>query len=71
LGRNVDTAKNNTQIILQISSELDVWADTRVAQKVIPNIFFLGNYLLRMYELHAQYNWMFPLHMLFFHILSI
>jgi hypothetical protein len=24
LGRNVDTAKNNTQIILQISSELDV-----------------------------------------------
>jgi hypothetical protein len=24
LGRNVDTAKNNAQIILQISSELDV-----------------------------------------------
>jgi hypothetical protein len=24
LGRNVDTAKNNIQIILQISSELDV-----------------------------------------------
>jgi hypothetical protein len=21
--------------------------------------FFLGNYLLRMYEIHAQYNWMF------------
>jgi hypothetical protein len=25
LGRNVDTAKNNTHIILQINSELDVW----------------------------------------------
>jgi hypothetical protein len=24
-----------------------------------------------MYEIHAQYNWMFPLHMLFFHIISI
>jgi hypothetical protein len=32
--------------------------------------FFLGNYLLRMFEIHAQYNWMFPLHMLFFHIIS-
>jgi hypothetical protein len=27
LGRNVDTAKNNTQIILQINSELDVWTN--------------------------------------------
>jgi hypothetical protein len=24
-----------------------------------------------MYEIHAQYNWMFPLHMLFFRIISI
>jgi len=31
----------------------------------------LGNYLFRMYEIHARYNWMFPLHMLFFHIISI
>ena len=38
----------------------------RVAQKVMPHIFFLGNYLIRMYETHAQYNWMFPLHVLFF-----
>jgi hypothetical protein len=44
---------------------------TRVAQKVTPHIFFLENYLLRMYEIHAQYNWMFPLHILFFHIISI
>ena len=44
---------------------------TRVAQKVMPHIFFLGNYLFKMYEIHAQYNWMFPLHMLFFHITSI
>ena len=44
---------------------------TRVAQKVMPHNFFLGNYLFRMYEIHAQYNWMFPLHMLFFHIISI
>jgi hypothetical protein len=44
---------------------------TRVAQKVMPHIFFLGNYLFRMYEIHAQYNWMFPLHVLFFHIISI
>jgi hypothetical protein len=33
--------------------------------------FFLRNYLFRMYEIHAQYNCMFPLHMLFFHIISI
>jgi hypothetical protein len=33
--------------------------------------FFLGNYLFRMYEIHEQYNWMFPLHMLFFHVISI
>ena len=33
--------------------------------------FFLGNYLLRMYEIHTQYNWMFPLHALFSHIISI
>ena len=45
--------------------------NTRVAQKVMPHIFFLGNYLIRMYETHAQYNWMFPLHVLFFHIISI
>jgi hypothetical protein len=37
----------------------------------MPHIFFLGNYLFRMYEIHAQYNWMFPLHMLFFHIISV
>ena len=24
-----------------------------------------------MYEIHAQYNWMFPLHKLFFHLTSI
>jgi len=30
--------------------------------------FFLWNYLFRMYEIHAQCNWMFPLHTLFFHI---
>jgi hypothetical protein len=29
----------------------------------MPHILFLGNYLFRMYEIHAQYNWMFPLHM--------
>jgi hypothetical protein len=44
---------------------------TRVAQKVMPHFFFLRNYLFRMCEIHAQYNWMFPLHMLFFHIISI
>jgi len=33
--------------------------------------FFLRHYLFRVYEIHAQYNWMFPLHMLFFHIISI
>jgi hypothetical protein len=33
--------------------------------------FFLRNHLFKMYEIHAQYNWMFPLHMLFFHIISI
>jgi hypothetical protein len=49
------------------------FAITRVVQKVMPHIFFLGNYLccMKMYEIHAQYNWMFPLHMLFFHISSI
>jgi hypothetical protein len=41
---------------------------TRVAQKVMPHILFLGNYLFRIYEIHAEYNWMFPLHMLFFHM---
>jgi hypothetical protein len=39
---------------------------TRVAQKVMPRIVFIGNYLFRMYEIHAEYNWMFPLHMSFF-----
>ena len=24
-----------------------------------------------MYEIHAQYNWMFPLHVLFFHVISV
>ena len=24
-----------------------------------------------MYEIHTQYNWMFPLHMLFFHIIHV
>jgi len=43
---------------------------TKVAQKVIPHTFSLRNYLCRMYEIHAQCNWMFPLHMLFFHISS-
>ena len=43
---------------------------TKVAQKVMPHIFFLGNYLFRVCEIHAQYNWMFSLHMLFFHIIS-
>jgi hypothetical protein len=51
---------------------LKLWSEcTRVGQKVMPHIFFLGNYLIRMYEIHAQYNWMFPLHMLFFHIISV
>jgi len=52
-----------------------VWAcvcvSTKAAQKVMPRIYFLGNYLFRMYEIHAQYNWMFPLHMRFFHVISI
>jgi hypothetical protein len=42
--------------------------NTRVAQKVMPNIFFFGNYLFRTYEIHTQYIWTFPLHMLFFHM---
>jgi hypothetical protein len=37
----------------------------------MPHIFFLGNYLFRVYEIHTQNNWMFPLHMLFFHIISM
>jgi len=44
---------------------------TKVAQKVIPHISSLGNYLFRIYEIHAQYNWMFPVCILFFHIISI
>jgi hypothetical protein len=66
-------ACNSTKIGTQISSEISVniYEITRVAQKVMPHIFFLGNYLIRMYEIHAQYNWMFPLHMLLFHIISI
>jgi len=44
----------------------------KIAQEVMPHIFFfVGNFLFRMYEIHAQHNWMFPLHMLFFHIISI
>jgi hypothetical protein len=33
--------------------------------------FFLGNYLFRMYEIHAYCNWVLPLYVLFFHIISI
>jgi hypothetical protein len=33
-----------------------VWLYTRVAQKVMPHFFFLGNYLFRMYEIHARYE---------------
>jgi hypothetical protein len=33
--------------------------------------FFLRNYLFRMYEIHAQYNWMFPLHVIFPHNLHL
>jgi len=43
----------------------------KVGQKVMPHIFFLGNGLFSMYEIHTWCNWMFPLHMLFFHIISI
>jgi hypothetical protein len=43
----------------------------RVAQKVTPHIFSLGNYLFRMYEIHTQYNLMFRLNILFFYIISI
>jgi hypothetical protein len=35
--------------------------------EVMPHIFFLGNYLFRMYEIHAQCNWMLPLHVIFPH----
>ena len=35
---------------------LDCFNCTRVAQKVMPHISFLGNYLIRIYETHAQYN---------------
>jgi hypothetical protein len=37
----------------------------------MPHISFLGNYLFRMYEIHAQYNWMFPLHVIFPHNLHL
>jgi len=40
-------------------------------RKQCPTFFFLVNYLFRMYEIHGQCNWMFPLHTLFFHIISI
>jgi hypothetical protein len=43
----------------------------RAAQKVMHHIFILGNYLFRMYAIHTQYNWMFLLRMLFFHIIYI
>jgi len=33
--------------------------------------FFLGSYLFRMYEIHVQYNWMFPLHIIFPHNLHL
>ena len=54
-----------------VSCHLQMLTYTRGAQKVSPTFFFLGKHLLRMYAIHAQYNWMFPLHMLFFHIISI
>jgi hypothetical protein len=63
-----------TQMLTKSSHlETEPWilSNTKVAQKVMPHIFFLGNYLFRMYEIHAQYNWMFPLHMLLFHTISI
>jgi hypothetical protein len=47
------------------------YINTRVAQKVMSHFFFLGKYIFRMYEIDAQYNWMCPVHMLFFHIISI
>ena len=63
-------------VVVQQSSEvpeglMNYPVYTRGVQKVMSHIFFLGNYLLRMYAIHAQYNWMFPLHMWFFHIISI
>jgi hypothetical protein len=62
----IGTIPSETQLIVNV-----VIGYMRVAQTVMPHILFLGNYLFRMYEIHAQYNWMFPLHMLFFHIISI
>jgi hypothetical protein len=36
------------------------------------HIFFLGNYLFRMYEIHVQYNWMLSLpHVIFQHNLHL
>jgi hypothetical protein len=60
----------STAVLKGIGREKENFEITRVAQKVMPHISFLGNYLFRMYEIHAQYNWMFPLHMLFFHMIS-
>ena len=37
----------------------------------MPHIFFLANYLFRMYEIHAQYNWIFPIHVIFPHNLHL
>jgi len=37
----------------------------------MPHIFFLANYLFKMYEIHAQYNWMFPIHVIFPHNLHL
>ena len=60
-------------IVLITVVHADIWgpAGWLAAQKVLPHIFFLGNYLFGMYAIHAQYNWIFPLHMWFFHIISI
>ena len=44
--------------------------DRKVAQKVMPHIFFLGNYLFKMYEIHDNITGCF-LYTLFFHIISI
>jgi hypothetical protein len=57
--------------LIQNTDDLFLHQYTRVAQKIMPHFFFLISYLFRMYEIHAQFNWMFPLHMLFFHITSI
>ena len=56
--------------IVNVPAELED-KSTKVAQKVMPHIFLLRNYLFRMYEIHAQYNRMFPLHVIFPHNLHL